>query len=344
MASPLMIRASAVGAVLGLSKFQSPLTLYHRMRGEIPEQPDNELLKEGRYFEDAIARIAADKFGFELRQGLDHPVGEIDEGMGWLLTDGEILNGHPDRYFVIDGKVGVLEIKQTRYGEVGHGGWGDPGTDQVPDDYWFQVQTYIYLAMKNPEMFDLPVADYGLLAAHMNSGTELYKIQHDKQVIEKVREECFEFVQRVKDGNPPDPQDEADARNRWAVREKNPIGCDIGVVEQLRQLTRLKIQEKAIRSQISEMQTAIFCYAQDHDTIVYHDENGAERVVATVGVNRKFNAEECLQNHPDLLNNYATLDTSKLRKENRKLYDAYSRKPVDPIEQTRVLRIKEKAL
>lgn len=333
MASPLMIRASAVGAVLGLSKFQSPLTLYHRMRGEIPEQEDNELLKEGRYFEDAIGRIAADKYGFEIQ--LDAPLS---------MTDGDILSGHPDRFFVMEGKIGVLEIKQTRYGEIGHGGWGDPGTDQVPEDYWFQTQTYSDLALRNTDLFGYPVADFGLLAAHMNSGTELYKIPHDPQVMVKVREECRAFVKRVLDGDAPDPQDEADARNRWAVRERNPIGCDAGMLEQLRQLVRLKEQEKALRSQISEMQTAILCFAQDHDAIVYHDENGAERTVATLGVNRKFDANQCLAEHPDLLNNYATLDTSKLRKDNRKMYDAYSRKPQNAVDQTRVLRVKEKML
>jgi len=328
-----MIRASAVGAVLGLSKFQSPLTLYLRMRGEIPEQEDNELLKEGRYFEDAIGRIAAEKYGFELH--LDSPT---------YMDDGEILDGHPDRFFVMDGQIGVLEIKNTRYGNVGHGGWGDPGTDQVPDDYWFQAQTYNDLAKRNTQLFDYPVADFSLLAAHMNSGTELYKIPHDPQVMGKVREACHAFVERVRTGNPPDPKDEADARNRWAVRESNPIGCDIRIVEQLRRLRDLKAQEKQIAASISEVQTAILCYAQDHDSIVWTDEEGVERVVATVGVNRKFDAKQCLENHPELLTNYATLDKAKLRKENRKLYDSYSRKPTEAVDQTRVLRIKDKAL
>lgn len=327
------IRASAVGAVLGVSKFQSPLTLYHRMRGEMPEQEDNELLKEGRYFEDAIGRIAAEKYGFELQ--LDAPR---------ELADGKILTGHPDRWFVQDGKIGVLEIKQTRYGEVGHNGWGDPGTDQVPDDYWMQLQSYVDLALLHPERFDYPLADYGLLAAHMNSGTELYRVQHDPQVMEKVRSECYAFVERVQQGNPPDPKDEADARNRWAVRERNPIGCDVSMVEKLRMLAELKKSSKVLADQISELQTVVLCYAQDHDTIVYTDDQGVERTVATLGVNRKFDATQCLADNPDLLQSFPALDTTRLRKENKRLYDAYSSKPEDALKQTRVLRIKEKML
>lgn len=328
----LTISASRVGPMLGASKFGTPLSLYLQLRGEMPEMEDNELLKEGRYFEDAIARIAAEKYGFQ-----------VDLEAPKELLDGP-LSGHPDRWFIQDGHYGVLEIKNTMFGHVGEGGWGDPGTDQVPQTYWLQAQVYCHLAIANAAQFGYPMANYCLLAARLRSGVELYKVHYDAKVIERIKEEAVAFLARVRDGIPPDPIDEQDQRNRWLVEEGKAAQCDVGFLAHLRALQALKADKKSIEQKISDLQTIILGFARDAERIDYVDADGAARTVATLGANRKFDEAACLRDHPDLLKHYAKLDTTKLGKEQKALYERYMRRPENAVEQTRTIRIREKEL
>lgn len=326
------ISASRVAAMLGMDERCSPLSLYLQMRGEMPGPEDNEVLKEGRYFEDAIARIASEKYGFEL--DLDAP----------LELKNDVLIGHPDRWFGKGDDYGVLEIKNTLYGEVGSGGWGDPGTDQVPKGYWLQAQVYCYLATKSKGAVGERCADYALLAARLRGGVQLYKIPLDLQVIERVKEEARAFLQRVRDGVPPDPQDEADARNRWLVTPKKEVEISTDDIAVLRSIVEAKRQIKQLEQFVSDKQFYLLSRAQDGELLVHTDKDGVKKTYASLSANRKFDEAACLAEFPEALTKWPKLDVSRLAREDRVLHERYMKRAENPVEQTRVIRIREKEL
>lgn len=319
---PTAISASRIGSMLGLNPRQTPLALYLQMRGEMPPLEDNEVLEEGREFEDAIAKIACRKYGLRLLDAV--APGEVRRGN---------LVGHPDRLVRRDkdGEVFVLEIKNTLFGEEGEGGWGQPGTDQVPRPYWLQSGSYGWMR-RDP---------FTLLAARLRGGTVLYEIPVDDAVMQKVDEEAGAFLQRVRDGVPPDPLDEADHRRRWlVVDEEVAIGTSVEL-ELLRSLRDLREQQKAAKDAESKIATLLLGFAKDAGRIdVPHPVTGEQITVATLQSDRRFDMEAFLREQGETAMHYKTLDTAALRKKEATLYERYMRKPLVASEQKRVIRIK----
>lgn len=321
----LRVRASRIGAMLGVDPRCTRLALYHEMRGDLPPIEDNEVLKEGRYFEDAIARIAAEKFGFEVEAA-------DDDGKPLRWVDRHI-SGHPDRFFRVGGKAGILEIKNTLMGGGGQT-WGDGETDLVPDHYYYQVMAYQGLMRANT--FDGFALDYAILAARLTGGTRKFVIKWDQQVYDKIQLEAAAFCDRVITGNPPDPQDEDDHRSRWLVTPKKKVEAHAEFVAWAAAAREKKATIKQLEAEVSDLNTLMLGYAQDAEEVV---KDGI--TIATLSTNRRFNAQRFLVEQPQIAAVCQTLDTSRLSKDYKSIYESYMERPTDSLKQTRVIRIKE---
>lgn len=324
---PTTIRASQVGAMLGVSRRMSPLALFHKLRGDLPEVEDNELLKEGRYFEDAIARIAAEKYGFRVDFTKER------------LTAGP-LTGEPDRFWSHEGFVGVLEIKNTMFADVGESGWGDPGTDVVPQDYWLQCQVYGHLFKECRNDTDWPGDDTSeivKLAARLYSGTHLFEIRIDPDVVRRIISEAREFLARLHENNPPSPRDEADMRMRWLVQKGKPVEATAEIAAHIKNLGELSAQIRSAQKAASDIKTLLLGFAQDADSIV--DAQG--NTLATLGANRMFDEAAFVAENPELAAMCMQLSKDLVKKNaGQKVYERYMRTPQSALEQTRTIRIK----
>jgi putative phage-type endonuclease len=119
------ITASEIAAVLGLSPYESPFSLYWRKKGVIGEQPDDPAMRWGRRLE----RYILDEF-------IQRHYDEFDFGWAGLYAHAERpwQMASPDA-LLVDANGGTLlnpvalaEAKTTGSWD----GWGDDGTDQVP--------------------------------------------------------------------------------------------------------------------------------------------------------------------------------------------------------------------
>ena len=118
--------ASKVAAAIGLSPYDSPLSLWHKMAGHIPADAKDPRLARGHYLEDGIARWFGD----------EHPGWQVLPGGSWAHPDNPLYTASPDRILVTDaGEVRGLEVK-TAADDLE---WGEPGTDQIPAGYRAQV-------------------------------------------------------------------------------------------------------------------------------------------------------------------------------------------------------------
>ena len=121
-----LMTGSKMAAVVGLSPWESPFSLWHRMAGAIDGQADSAILRRGHYLEPAILRWLADQ----------HPDWTLLPGGMWQHPDDSRFAASPDAmaWSPTDG-MRCIEAKTAANDEH----WGRPGSDEIPVGYKVQV-------------------------------------------------------------------------------------------------------------------------------------------------------------------------------------------------------------
>lgn len=172
------IGGSDVAAILGLSKWRTPLDVYNSKVGEVEEE-DNVSMEWGRRLEPVIRQAYSDK------------TGRAVECPGHLFRSAE----HPFMIANVDGLCSdrVLEIKTSRTGAD----WGEEGTDEIPEYYLTQVQHYMTVTGK--ELCDVAV----LIGA---SDFRIYTVKNDPELAALLIKEEEKFWECVQNRTPPAPR------------------------------------------------------------------------------------------------------------------------------------------
>jgi putative phage-type endonuclease len=184
--------ASEVAAVLGLSPFQTPLTVYMAKHGVVNEIPED-LAYFGHALEAPIAQWVRDK----------HPeLGRINNGFTARSNEYPWLTATPDRTADDIGLLIPVEIKtSSAYSK-------DSWADGVPLYYAAQVQTQLLV-------LDAP---YGWLAVlHGGNTPELHRVERDQEWIENyLIPRTREFWENhVLAHVPPEPTTSQEAVELW---------------------------------------------------------------------------------------------------------------------------------
>jgi putative phage-type endonuclease len=176
------IGGSDIGAILGLSKYRTPLEVWMEKTGKETKRSDSLPLRFGSFAESFVASEYSRATGFELLH---------DESIHIHPTH-TFMSAHIDRFILGDGinrpPTRILECKTAN--PFARGEWGEPGTDQVPMSYL--CQCVWYMAITGIEQCDLAVL-FG------NSDFRIYEIARDLElealVIEKALHFWNEYVQ-----------------------------------------------------------------------------------------------------------------------------------------------------
>jgi putative phage-type endonuclease len=124
--------ASKVAAALGVSPYESPFSLWHRMANLIPGSSDEPHLARGHYLEGGIVAWFNDQ----------HPDWTIQPGGSWVHPEKLDHTASPDRVLYLPGQeIRGLEVKTGANDDE----WGDPGTDEIPVGYRAQVMWQMYV-------------------------------------------------------------------------------------------------------------------------------------------------------------------------------------------------------
>lgn len=176
--------ASEIAAVLGLSKWQSPFSLWHLKAGNIPPEFDKPEMEWGRDLEALIAR----------RFDRNHV------GDGWRLSRcGLYANrnrpyqvAQPDRVLHLgDRRLAALEVKTDRYADE----WGEPGTDDIPVYYRCQ-------ALWQMDTFGWDTCHFAVLITGMDYRE--YIVRYDTSEVLMMRAAAHRFLDWLTTGTPPD--------------------------------------------------------------------------------------------------------------------------------------------
>ena len=203
---------------------------------------------------------------------------------------------HPTHAFMLGSIDGVtddgrlVEIKTARSAE----GWGEPGSDEVPDAYLVQVQHYLAVT-------GLSIADVAVLIG--GSDFRLYEVPVDPELQGILIDVEGAFWDRVQRGDPPDPITYADTQKRWPTSAALTVQAS-SEIEHAVQALRSEKAEIAAREKFADALQAAICAAMgEGDVLVYGD--------ATLATWRdgkpplRFNTDAFKAAHPDLYAQFA---------------------------------------
>jgi len=268
------IGGSDAPAVLGVSPWRTPLQVYLEKRGELNGSFDSPAMQWGRRLEPMVRQEYANQTGRQVvipNTILRHP------HYDWML-------GNVDG--IADGNR-VLEIKTTRSAD----GWGEPGTDEIPDYYQVQVQHYMVVT-------GLVLADVaGLIGG---SDFRLYEVNADPELQSMIVDWEAAFWESVKKGHEPDPRTAADIKIKFGkhsvARQVQATDEVVDAIRELREIAEMKKQEDTLK-------TIIQAHMKDGDTLCHGD-----KVLATWKQSKppvRFDAKAFEENHPKLFQKYA---------------------------------------
>lgn len=207
------VGGSDVAALVGLSPWATPLTVYARVVGGHHEE-SNATLRRGNLMEPVVRAMYQEDTGAELLGGLKLTHPRFAYGRA-SLDDVVRLPGGGRR---------VLEVKTCWPTEVG--GWGPAGTDEVPDYYACQVAYYLGTGLE-AGVIDEAEADVAALLLGVEESPRVYRVRHDADVyawlLESVERFWRDHVVPRRPPPPTNPAREAEAVRRLYRAEREPL-------------------------------------------------------------------------------------------------------------------------
>lgn len=203
--------ASKVAAALGLSPFESPFSLWHRMAGNIGDVDETDEMRRGHYLEPAIAQWWQDQNpGWAC-----YPTGT------WQRADRPWQTASPDRTIypemvdpdLWDAPTALLECKTSADDHE----WGEPGTDEIP--VYYRVQ-----AIWQMDTTGIHTCHVACLTSYLEF--RAYVIEYDPDEAAQIVAKAAAFMDTLETGQA--PQIDSSTHTYQALRQLHP---DIEPVE-----------------------------------------------------------------------------------------------------------------
>lgn len=266
---------SDAAAALGLSKWKTPYALYLEKRGESAPIEETEPMLWGKLLEPVVIQRYSDvtqravrTFRNELHWSKRHK---------FMFVSPDALALHEKR---------AIEAKTARTRE----GWGEPGTDQIPQEYVVQAQHLLIVE-------ELPVCDVPVLFGGQEFA--VYEVAADRELQDMVQDGEADFWRRVERGEPPDPINLDDVNLRYGRRSiANAVQANTDVLNACALLRALKTQGESVKAQCEKLEVLIKSHLGESETLVYGRE-----VLATWKASKpreSFDRDGFKSMHPDL--------------------------------------------
>lgn len=175
-----LMSASKVAAVLGVSPYQSPYSLWHEMKGATRAET-TEVQKRGHLLEAAVLDWWYDRHAIIRGTGNRQHTARLDD---WgIATLDDVVS-------TLSGAVG-LEAKTTGSWDE----WGEDGTDEVPAHYYAQC---LWQLACDPDLVRVYVPVLGPRLDFRE-----YVVERDDALIASVIDRCRRFYDSLEQDTPP---------------------------------------------------------------------------------------------------------------------------------------------
>jgi putative phage-type endonuclease len=182
------IGSSDAAAILGLDPYRSAADVWLEKTGQADGFDGNEHTERGNLLEPVLLRWAKGQIAkeeeasdlipnFESDIAFTHPSGLLIANLDAVM--------YPNMQ--ADGPVGIIEAKTT----VDNEGWGEPGTDQVPDRVNVQVH-HQFVCVPSARVAWVPV----LLPGFKKFDWRLYRVERNDELCAIVENAGLDFMER----------------------------------------------------------------------------------------------------------------------------------------------------
>lgn len=267
------IGGSDAPAICGVSPWKTPYQVWLEKRGESGGQEDNDSMFWGRTLEPVIRQRYADLTGRR------------------VIVPAKILvhPSHPVILASLDGITDddrVLEVKTARSAT----GWGEPGTDEIPEHYIAQVQHYLAVT-------GFIVADVAVLIG--GSDFRVYEVPENKEIQNLIMKKELEFWGLVENDTPPDPVSFTDLKIRFGSFSKSErVQASTLVISALNRIQEIKFLSKEEEA----LKAIVMKELGEADTLVDGD-----KVLATwkaAKSSKKFNLDAFKAEYPEIYESF----------------------------------------
>jgi putative phage-type endonuclease len=281
------IGGSDIGAILGLSKFKTPLEVWMEKTGKQTKQMDSLPLRFGSFAEEFVAQEYTRSSGHSLVH---------DESI-YIHPQHSYMSAHIDRFVLGEGSdrppTRILECKTAS--PFNQDQWGEPGSDQVPMSYL--CQCIWYMAITQIEVTDLAVL-FG------NSDFRIYTLKRDLDLEALVLKQASHFWNTyVLPDCPPPTQSEADCQLlfKQSIPAKTTEASS-QTQDLVSRLLELNQHMKTVEIQMSEIKQQLMNQMGDSEQLCYQGQ-----VLATWKAPKpsyRLDAKSLEQDHPKLYEQY----------------------------------------
>lgn len=303
------IGGSDAGAIMGLNKYASPLTVYLSKKN-VEGFKGNAATEWGHILEDPIRKKAAEELGLEI---ISVPGMYTSNDIPYMNAN---LDGlcHADNQITIGGEtvegLGGFEIKTSSRGE----GFSD---DEIPDSYYCQVQHYMAVTGLNW---------FILTAFFMNTKRAKHYVikRNDDFIYTRLIPAEKDFWENyVMTNNPPEPLGlDSESEYTANLNIADSIELDAETEDLIAERAMIQQQIKDLEQKESALKDSILIHLS---SLSHSDTNTAEKVS---GIGERYKLSYNLQKK-------YSVDTDALKKSG--LFDDYKKESA-----YRVLRISEK--
>lgn len=270
------IGASEVAAVMGMSRYGTPLDVYKHKHGL--DAPFDPVLAYMGHASEPVIEGWIRRFS-----GLN-----LDMRPGFMARSTERPHLHASFDRIVEEPFLTIQMK-TAHQYLGHH-W-DEG---IPDDIRVQIQAEMYVAGTSRA-----------LAVVWIGGREFrsfWEPRDERFIQEHMLPTVDAFWQRVQDGNPPEPSNVAEIQEVWPTDAEADIDLSETAFEVLERITVLRSDIKAQQAEEETLRVALAPYVKDATVLKYRGQK-----VATWKSQKGrtgFDREAFAADHPELMAQY----------------------------------------
>ena len=277
---------SDIGAILGLSRFRSPLQVWMEKTGKEVKTLDSLPLRFGSFAESFVASEYSRSTGFDL----------IHDESIYVHPEYSFMSAHIDRFVLENDSPSpsrILECKTAN--PFSAGDWGEVGSDQVPLTYL--CQCIWYMAITNINRVDLAVL-FG------NSDFRIYEISRDQELESTILQKAsFFWNTYVLHDVPPPAQSEADCQTLFSKGDPaKSVEAKTETLELTKRLHLLNHEIDVREDEISAIKQNIMNQMGAAETLTYQG-----KVMATWKAPKpsfRLDSKTLEQEHPEIASLY----------------------------------------
>ena len=271
------IGASEVAAILGLSPWETPFSLWLKKTHQVPPTEETDAMRRGHYLEDAVVQWWMHETGEQVIKASAADIIYVHPQFPYMRVT-------PDR--IVKGRKKLLEVKSTA---INMG-------DTIPDYYLAQVTYQMYVT-------GIHEAELIYIQGGLTFGR--FIVDYDEAFANFIASEVTAFWEENILGMK-EPEAITVADLNFKVPKSTPdksVEADATALEQISEIREKKAQYEALGKEIDALQDSLKMFMSDSEAIL--DESGNVLVTWKSGKDKtSFDSKAFAAENPDLYAKY----------------------------------------